>query len=143
MCELQEARSVMRCRVVMQDCPAEEEEARMAVFRNQIAEHGHPLTFRQAVVAACMDMKELLTFESTKEWLQVQMGQAQDMGIIDYLHAQHPEQPVPMPILTMQLAALGLVQREGNEHEPQVVPHAAAVWEMIAVRALCTRAYTI
>lgn len=122
----------------MQGCPPEEEEARMEVFRNQLQENGQPNTFRQAVLAACMDMQELLTLASTNAWLQVQLGQIQNIpGIFEYLqqlNAQNPENlAVPVPLLTVQLAALGLAAEPSYEEEPQMAPHAASVWDMIAV----------
>jgi hypothetical protein len=122
----------------MQGVAPEEEEARMEAFRSQLQEHGQPNTFRQAVVAACMDMGELLTLSSTNAWLQVQLGQIQNIpAIIEYLHqlnAQNPDVPVPVPLLTVQLAALGLAAAPSEEVEHHTMPHAAGVWDMIAVR---------
>ena len=110
----------------------------MDVFRQELQEHGQPSTFRDAVVAACTDMQELLTLASTNTWLQVQLGQLQYApGIIEHLQqldAQHPDNvAVPIPLLTVQLAALGLAAEPAVEEGPQMAPHAADVWDMIAV----------
>ena len=110
----------------------------MEVFRNELQEQGQPNTFRDAVLAACTDMQQLLTLASTNAWLQAQLGQIQNVpGIIEYLqqlNAQNPENiAVPVPLLTVQLAALGLAEEPSTEGESQMAPHAADVWAMIAV----------
>lgn len=111
----------------------------MDLFRNQLLEHGQPHTFRQAVVAACMDMQELITLASTNAWLQRQLTQLQHIPLLnEYLQQLNAHNPdnllVPVPPLTVQLAALGLATEPSLEQEPQIGALAANVWDMIAVR---------